>query len=52
MKVEASAYRDNLEHGIETKRLLRSGGWIEVLDQDMKVTKVVGEKRRCNPIYQ
>ncbi|WP_256717310.1 HAMP domain-containing sensor histidine kinase [Paenibacillus odorifer] len=45
LKVEASAYRDNLEHGIETKRLLRSGGWIEVLDQDMKVTKVVGEKK-------
>ncbi|WP_248548848.1 sensor histidine kinase [Paenibacillus odorifer] len=45
LKVEASAYRDNLEHGIETKRLLRSGGWIEILDQDMKVTKVVGEKK-------
>ncbi|WP_256717892.1 HAMP domain-containing sensor histidine kinase [Paenibacillus sp. FSL R5-0636] len=45
LKVEASAYRDNLEHGVETKRLLRSGGWIEVLDQDMKVTKVVGEKK-------
>ncbi|MEK3867781.1 HAMP domain-containing sensor histidine kinase [Paenibacillus sp. FSL H7-0716] len=45
LKVEASAYRENLEHGVETKRLLRSGGWIEVLDQDMKVTKVVGEKK-------
>ncbi|MDH6369220.1 two-component sensor histidine kinase [Paenibacillus sp. VTT E-133280] len=45
LKVEASAYRDNLEHGIETKRLLRSGGWIEILGQDKKVIDVVGEKK-------
>lgn len=45
VKVEAKAYEEDLENGIETKRLLRSGGWLEVLDQDKNVIKVIGEKK-------
>lgn len=45
VKVEARAYREDLEQGVETKRLLRSGGWLEVLDQDKNVIKVVGQKK-------
>lgn len=45
VKVEAKAYEEDLENGIETKRLLRSGGWLEVLDQNKNVIKVIGEKK-------
>lgn len=45
LKVEASAYSENIEHGVQSIRLLRSGGWLEVLDNDRKVIKVVGKKK-------
>lgn len=45
LKVEARAYRENLDHGVESKRLLRSGGWLEVLDSEKRVIKIVGEKK-------
>lgn len=51
VKVEARAYREDLEHGVETKRLLRSGGWLEVLDQDKNVIEVVGEKKDTTTQY-
>lgn len=44
LKVEANAYMDDPDNGIESKRLLQSGGWLEVLDNERKVIKVVGEK--------
>lgn len=47
LKVEASAYAyaDQLDGGVESMRLLNSGGWLEVLDSNKRVIKVVGEKK-------
>lgn len=44
LSVMASDYREHPENGVETHRLLRSGGWLEILNEDKKVIKVVGEK--------
>ncbi|NQX44268.1 HAMP domain-containing histidine kinase [Paenibacillus tritici] len=45
LSVEAGAYRDELGQGPESKRLLRSGGWLELLDSGKQVIRVVGDKQ-------
>lgn len=44
LTVEAGDYRDELGEGEESRRLLKSGGWLEFLDNDKKVVKVIGTK--------
>ncbi|GGF80636.1 hypothetical protein GCM10010912_27220 [Paenibacillus albidus] len=45
LKADANAYLSSPGEGIESERLLQSGGWLEVLDAERKVIKVVGEKK-------
>lgn len=44
LKPGASLYSDNPHSGPETGRLLSSGGWLEVLDQDKGLIEVIGTK--------
>ncbi|NUU59140.1 sensor histidine kinase [Paenibacillus agri] len=45
LKIEAREYRGQPANGIENRRLLESGGWLEVLDNERNVVSTVGEKR-------
>ncbi|UQZ36799.1 sensor histidine kinase [Paenibacillus sp. PK3_47] len=44
LKPEASLYSDNPYTGPETGKLLGSGGWLEVLNQDKTLIDVIGAK--------
>ncbi|KUP21700.1 sensor histidine kinase [Paenibacillus sp. DMB5] len=45
LKTQASRYLDNPQKGPETAKLLRSGGWLEVLDSSKTVREVIGSKQ-------
>lgn len=45
LEVEASVYLSDMESGPETKKLLDSGGWLELLDIDKSIVKVIGSKK-------
>ncbi|MBY0013372.1 sensor histidine kinase [Paenibacillus typhae] len=44
LKTQASRYLDNPQSGPETAKLLRSEGWLEVLDSSKTVREVIGSK--------
>lgn len=45
LKTQASRYLDNPQNGPETAKLLRSQGWLEVLDSSKRVREVIGSKQ-------
>lgn len=45
LKTQASRYLDNPQSGPETAKLLRSEGWLEVLDSSKTVREVIGNKQ-------
>lgn len=45
LKTQASRYLDNPQSGPETGKLLRSEGWLEVLDNSKTVREVIGSKQ-------
>lgn len=45
LSVEAGTYREELGQGPESERLLKSGGWLELLDSGKRVIQVIGEKQ-------
>lgn len=45
LKTQASRYLDNPQSGPETTKLLRSEGWLEVLDSSKTVREVIGSKQ-------
>ncbi|OKP99318.1 HAMP domain-containing sensor histidine kinase [Paenibacillus sp. P46E] len=45
LSVEAGDYREELGEGPQSRRLLHSGGWLELLDSDKQVIRVIGEKQ-------
>lgn len=51
LKVQASLYLPDPKEGLETKRLLRSQGWLEILDERKHIAEVIGEKRDQSASY-
>ncbi len=45
LSVEAGNYREDLGDGAQSRQLLQSGGWLELLDSDKQVIRVIGEKQ-------
>ncbi|WP_340023474.1 HAMP domain-containing sensor histidine kinase [Paenibacillus sp. FSL K6-1096] len=51
MSVEAHTYLGELGEGPESERLLKSGGWLELLDSGKRVIQVIGEKQDDIQMY-
>lgn len=51
LKIEAREYRGETADGTESRRLLNSGGWLEVLDNEKNVISVIGEKHDAQTQY-
>lgn len=51
LSVEAGTYREELGQGPESDRLLKSGGWLELLDSGKRVIQVIGEKQDEVQVY-
>lgn len=45
LSVEAADYSEELGEGPESSRLLKSGGWLELLDSGKQVIRVIGDKQ-------
>ncbi|WP_151737012.1 sensor histidine kinase ['Paenibacillus yunnanensis' Narsing Rao et al. 2020] len=51
LRLEASLYAVDPQSGEDTAKLLRSGGWLEILDGDKQVVSVIGTKGDAADAY-